>query len=822
MNSTESRTVQNEIKRTALKISGMHCAGCVGTIQKSISEVPGVSKVEVNLATEKATLEFDNSITKLDSIEKAIEAAGYKVAYEKLALKLGGINDSSDASSLEGKLKSLEGIKSASANYGNGHVLVEYNSTLLSLSDIRQVINKIGFQILSEDLSASAEETEARKLKKLFAVGVIFTIPIMVFGYPEYLSFIPFAGSETAAYIIFACAGVVQIVVGGRFYSGAYRIARMKSANMDTLVVTGTTAAYLFSVFNTFPAPVWHNIYYDAGAVVITFITLGKYLENKTKGKASSMIRKMLELQPKVTRIKKDGEEIEVSTELIKLGDLIIVRPGEKIPVDSVVIEGFSAVDESMVTGESMPISKKPNDLVIGGTVNKEGALLIKAEKVGNDTMLSQIVKLVEDAMGRKPPMQRMVDKVSGYFAFFVMIAALTTFLSWYALTGQGVHHFAASLIPAVAILVVACPCALGLATPTAVMVGMGKGAQNGVIFKGGDALEILSKTKVFVFDKTGTLTQGKPQVTDIISIEQIAVSAEGKDLSGTNEKVLQIAATAEKNSEHPLAKAVVQKAKELNLNLGEPSEFFAVPGKGISAVYDGHNMLVGNLEFMKEEGINTTSSEDLISRLQQEGKTVSLVAQDKVLMGILALLDTPKPSSRDALRSLKKMGMTIVMLTGDNKKTAATIAKSLGIDQVFANVLPAEKVDVIKKLQNGGKIIAMVGDGINDAAALTQADIGIAVGSGSDVAIEAGKIVLIRDDLTDVVSAIEISKKTVSKIRQNLFYAFAYNVALIPVAGLGLLYPAIAGLAMAVSSVSVTSSSLLLKRWSPPSKTKK
>jgi len=822
VNSTESRTVQNEIKRTALKISGMHCAGCVGTIQKSISEVPGVSKVEVNLATEKATLEFDNSITKLDSIEKAIEAAGYKVAYEKLALKLGGINDSSDASSLEGKLKSLEGIKSASANYGNGHVLVEYNSTLLSLSDIRQVINKIGFQILSEDLSASAEETEARKLKKLFAVGVIFTIPIMVFGYPEYLSFIPFAGSETAAYIIFACAGVVQIVVGGRFYSGAYRIARMKSANMDTLVVTGTTAAYLFSVFNTFPAPVWHNIYYDAGAVVITFITLGKYLENKTKGKASSMIRKMLELQPKVTRIKKDGEEIEVSTELIKLGDLIIVRPGEKIPVDSVVIEGFSAVDESMVTGESMPISKKPNDLVIGGTVNKEGALLIKAEKVGNDTMLSQIVKLVEDAMGRKPPMQRMVDKVSGYFAFFVMIAALTTFLSWYALTGQGVHHFAASLIPAVAILVVACPCALGLATPTAVMVGMGKGAQNGVIFKGGDALEILSKTKVFVFDKTGTLTQGKPQVTDIISIEQIAVSAEGKDLSGTNEKVLQIAATAEKNSEHPLAKAVVQKAKELNLNLGEPSEFFAVPGKGISAVYDGHNMLVGNLEFMKEEGINTTSSEDLISRLQQEGKTVSLVAQDKVLMGILALLDTPKPSSRDALRSLKKMGMTIVMLTGDNKKTAATIAKSLGIDQVFANVLPAEKVDVIKKLQNGGKIIAMVGDGINDAAALTQADIGIAVGSGSDVAIEAGKIVLIRDDLTDVVSAIEISKKTVSKIRQNLFYAFAYNVALIPVAGLGLLYPAIAGLAMAVSSVSVTSSSLLLKRWSPPSKTKK
>lgn len=821
MSSIEPRTEQDKVKRTALKISGMHCAGCVSSIQKYVSEVPGVSKVEVNLATEKATLEFDQTKVKLDSIEKAIEEAGYKVAYEKLALKLGGVNDSSDASSLETKLKSLEGVKSASVNYGNGQVLMEYNPALLSLSDIRQVINKIGYQILSEDLSASAEETEARKLKKLFAIGVIFITPIMVFGYPEYLSFIPFAGSSTAAYIIFACASVVQVVVGGRFYSGAYRIARMKSANMDTLVVTGTTAAYLFSAINTFPAPVWHNIYYDAGAVVITFITLGKYLENKTKGKASSMIRKMLELQPKVARIKKDGQEIDIPTELIKMGDLIIVRPGEKIPVDSVVIEGFSAVDESMVTGESMPVSKKPNDPVIGGTVNKEGALLVKATKVGNDTMLSQIVKLVEDAMGRKPPMQKMVDKVSGYFALFVMVAALATFLFWYAFTDQGVHHFAASLIPAVAILVVACPCALGLATPTAVMVGMSKSAQNGVIFKGGDALETLGKIKVFVFDKTGTLTQGKPQVTDVIPIEQIVVSKQGKDHI-TNEKLLQIAATVEKNSEHPLAKAVMQKAKELNLELGEPSEFLAVPGKGISAEYDGNNILVGTPELMKEEGVDASSAENLISKLQQEGKTVSLVSQDKILIGVLALLDTPKPSARDALRYLKKMGMEIVMLTGDNKKTAATIAKNFNIDQVIANVLPAQKVDVIKKLQSEGKTIAMVGDGINDAAALTQADIGIAIGSGTDVAIEAGKIVLIRDDLTDVVSAIEISKKTVSKIKQNLFYAFAYNAALIPVAGLGLLYPAIAGLAMAVSSVSVTSSSLLLKRWSPPSKTQK
>ncbi|MGI0081926.1 MAG: heavy metal translocating P-type ATPase, partial [Nitrosopumilaceae archaeon] len=430
---------------------------------------------------------------------------GYKVVYEKLTVKVNGMTDSSDADGLEKRLRELEGVRYASANYGNGQVLVEYNQALLSLSDIRQVLNKSGYQILSEDLSASAEEVEAKKLKKLFTIGIIFTIPVMIFGYPEYFSFVPFAGSATAAYIIFLSATVVQFVTGSRFYVGAYRIAKMKSANMDTLVVTGTTAAYLFSVFNTFPAPAWHNIYYDAATVVITFIILGKYLENKTKGKASSIIRKMLELQPKTARIKKDGEEIEVPIELIKPGDIIIVRPGEKIPVDSIVLEGYSAVDESMVTGESMPVGKKSGDIVIGGTVNKEGALVIKADKVGSDTMLAQVVKLVEDAMGRKPPMQRMVDKIAGYFAFIVMVLAFGTFLSWYFIVAPGEHLIATALIPAVAILVVACPCALGLATPTAVMVGMSKSAQNGVIFKGGDALEMLGKIKVAVFDKTGT-----------------------------------------------------------------------------------------------------------------------------------------------------------------------------------------------------------------------------------------------------------------------------------------------------------------------------
>lgn len=811
-------TEQSQTKRTALKIGGMHCAGCVNSIQKYIMELDGVKKCEVNLAAEKAVLEYDPVSVDISKIQKAIEEAGYKVVYEKLTLKVSGITDSSDADRLEKRLKDTEGVVYASVNYGNGQIVVEYNQALISLSDIRQTINKKGYQILSEDLSASAEEVEAKKLKKLFFVGLIFTIPVMIFGYPEYISFVPFAGTTIAVYILFVCGSIVQFVTGSRFYVGAYRISKMKSANMDTLVVTGTTVAYLFSVANTFPDPLWHNIYYDAAAVVITFIILGKYLENKTKGKASSIIRKMLELQPKTARIKKDGEEIEVPIELIKPGDIIIVRPGEKIPVDSIVLEGYSAVDESMVTGESMPVGKKPNDIVIGGVVNKEGSLVIKAAKVGSDTMLAQIVKLVEDAMGRKPPMQRIVDKVAGYFAFIVMAVAFGTFLSWYFIATPGEHLIATALIPAVAILVIACPCALGLATPTAVMVGMSKSAQNGVIFKGGDALEMLGKIKVAIFDKTGTLTQGKPQVTDLITIKQITLTVESNS-NNVNDMLLEIAAIAEKNSEHPLAKSIVQKAKELNLKLEEPSEFFAIPGKGVSVVYNNKNIIVGSPKLLENEGIDTKSATEFVSKFQQEGKTVVLVAMDKDLIGIVALLDTAKPSAKEALMKLKNIGIEIVMLTGDNEKTASTIAKELLVDRVIANVMPSEKVDVIRKLQQEGKKIAMVGDGINDAAALTQADVGIAIGSGTDIALEAGKVVLVRDDLTDVVAAVEISKKTVSKIKQNLFYAFIYNATLIPVAGLGLLYPALAGLAMAASSVSVTSSSLLLKRWSPPSK---
>lgn len=792
-----------QLRRTAVKIGGMHCAGCANSIQSSVGGLPGVKKCEVNLASEKALIEFDPLEVDLQQIEKAVRSAGYRIVYEKLTLRVSGITDSSDADKLEKKLQGFEGIKSASVNYGTSQVLIEYNSALVSLSDIRHFMAKLGYQIVSEDLSATAEELEAKKLKKLLAVGIAFTIPIMIFGYPEYLTFIPLAGTNVSAFLMFACASLVQFVAGSRFYVGAFRIAKMRSANMDTLVVLGTTTAYLFSAYNTFPTPMWHNIYYDAGAVVVTFIVLGKYLENKTKGKTSSIIKKMLELQPKTARIRRDGVEQEIPVEQIKTGDIMVVKPGEKIPVDGVVVEGHSAVDESMVTGESMPLNKKKGDSVIGGTINREGALHIEAKKVGGDTMLSQIVKLVENAMGQKPPMQKLVDAISGYFAFFVMAAAIGTFLGWYFFTVHGEHHLAASIIPAVAILVVACPCALGLATPTAVMVGMSKGAQNGVLFKSGEALEAMGKIKFIVFDKTGTLTEGRPQVTDIIPLGEY-----------DEEMVIQLAAIAEKNSEHPLAKATLQKALEKNLPIDDPQDFIVVPGRGSTATYRDYKITIGNARFVEEEGADVGSIEE-IEELQRQGKTAVVMTINSRPAGIIGIIDAPRKEASQVVKQLRQRGMQVVMLTGDNQRTADTIAKEIGIDVVLANVLPHQKVQAIKKLQADG-MTAMVGDGINDAAALTQADVGIAIGSGTDIAIEAGKVVLVKNSLGDVVSAFDISKKTVGKIKQNLVYAFAYNVVLIPVAAMGLLYPAIAGMAMAASSVSVTGSSLLLKRWNP------
>ena len=831
-------SIRNHPKRTVMKIGGMHCAGCVNSIQGFVSELNGVRKVEVNLATEKATIEFDPLQVKLDTIEKAIQEIGYKVVYEKINLKVAGISDSSDSERIENSLKQMEGIKSVSVNYGSSQINIEYNSALLSASDVRKRIIDFGYEVVSEATGSSTEDIESKKLRRLFYIGIAFTIPIVIFSYPDVFRFIPISGTDISAYLMFAFASIVQFVTGSRFYIGAFRIAKMKAANMDTLVVLGTTTAYVFSAYNTFPSPVLNNLYYDAAAVVITFIILGKYMEMKTKGKTSSVIRKLLELQPKTAKVKRDNEEVDVPIELIQSGDIIVVRPGEKVPVDSSVMLGSSAVDESMVTGESMPVSKKVGDQVIGGTVNREGLIMIKAAKIGSDSFLSQVVKMVEDATGKKPAMQKLVDKSAGYFAYAVMIAAVITFSVWYFGVSPGVAAMA--IIPAVAILVVACPCALGLATPTAIMVGMGKGASNGVLFKSGDAVELLSKVSVAIFDKTGTITQGKPNVTDVIVVNESGLPNTGRFssiLDPTTDKVLApqlraepsnlvaltLAAVVEKGSEHPLGKAIVSYAQSKGINTEhfDLNDFKATAGRGVTATYNGMTISVGSLGFMQHQNIDTGHSSKTIENLQEQGKTTVLVSINGKVVAIIGLLDIPKSGAKETMSALKSLGIEPVMLTGDNEKTAREIAHSIGIERIFADVLPSGKVYVVEQMQTEGnnKKVAMIGDGINDAPALTQADVGIAIASGTDIAIEAGKVVLIRDDILDVVSAVEIARKTVSKIKQNLLYAFVYNIILIPVAATGLLYPALAGIAMAASSVSVTTSSLALKRWVPKSK---
>ncbi len=795
-------------KRTLVKIGGMHCAGCVNSIQRRVSTIEGISKVEVNLANEKAVLEFDPSKVRMDAIERAIEEIGYRVVYERVNLGVEGITDLTDARRLEESLGQMEGVRSVAVNYASSQAGVEYNPALISLADIRKKIVSSGYKVQSETAQASAQDIEARKLRNLFFLGLVFTVPVVLFSYPEVFNFVPLAGSNVAAYAAFAAAGIVQFATGSRFYTGAFRIAKLRSANMDTLIVLGTTTAFVYSAFNTFPAANWHGIYYDASALVITFIILGKYLEIKTKGKTSSVIRKMLELQPKTARVKKeDGSEVETPIDLLQVGDVVIVRPGERVPVDSTVVQGESAVDESMVTGESIPVHKKSGDGVVAGTVNREGMLLVKATRVGSDSFLSQIVRLVEDALGKKPPMQKLVDKVAGYFAYVVMIVALATFGAWYLFVPG---DLASAIIPAVAILVVACPCALGLATPTAVIVGMGKGASNGVIFKGGDAIEALSKASVAIFDKTGTLTEGKPTVTDVVVLQSQMLQSAANYTVQSESQVLEFAATAEQWSEHPLAKAIVEHARSKGIQPQDVDDFQAVPGMGVTAVYRGMTVKVGSPDFVSGQ------AEKAVEKLQSEGKTAVVVSVDDRIVGAIGLIDSPKKGATETMAALKSLGIEPVMLTGDNKKTAEAVAKAVGIARVFAGVLPSGKVDVVKQIQQEGKKVVMVGDGINDAPALTAADVGIAVGSGTDLAVEAGSIVLVRSDIRDVVAAIEIARKTVSKIKQNLFYAFAYNVVLIPVAAAGLLYPALAGLAMAASSVSVTSSSLALRRWKP------
>ena len=653
----------------------------------------------------------------------------------------------------------------------------------------------------------SEPEKELRKLKKQVVLSITLTIPIVI------LTFFQIFSLATSHYIMLVLATPVQFWIGWRFYRGLWDGIKAKASNMDSLIAVGTSVAYLYSAVVTilighFP---FESVYFETATVIITLILLGKLLESRTKEKASSAVRKLLDLQPRTAKVIREGQEVEIPVEQILEEEILMIRPGEKIPTDGIVIEGSSSIDESAITGESLPVDKSVGSEVIGSTINKSGLLKVKATKVGQDTVLSQIISLVNDARMGKAKMQKMVDQVAKYFVPAVIVIAISAGLGWYFVGGIG---FTYSLLAFVSVIIIACPCALGIATPAALMMGTGKGAENGILFKGGEYLEIAKKVKTIVFDKTGTLTQGRPSVTDVI------------DLSGIGEKeLLRLAAVAELGSEHPLGQAVVKKAKDDGMIVSSPDSFEALSGHGLRAVYADHIILIGNRKLMDENKISVPEKIDsMLKNLESEGKTATLVSIDDKLSGIIALADTIKQNAREAIDSLRKSGIEIIMLTGDNERTARAISSKLGITRVISQVLPHQKEQVISQLKSEGKVVAMVGDGINDAPALAKADLGIAIGSGTDVAKETGGIILIKNDLRDVVTALDLGKKTVSKIKQNLFWAFAYNAGLIPVAagvlvpfmGVGMFgwLPMLAGGAMALSSVTVVGNSILLGRY--------
>lgn len=650
-------------------------------------------------------------------------------------------------------------------------------------------------------------ERELSHLKMLVAASVLLTIPIAV------LTYLPLMPEHTRNLVLFLLTTPIQFVIGYRFYHGLYHAIKAGMGNMDTLIALGTSAAWLYSATVVFFPTVFpvREVYFETAAIIITLILVGRYLEHITKAKASEAVRRLLDLQPTMARLIRDGEEIEVPVEKITIGDRIVVRPGERVPVDGVVVEGRTSVDESMITGESIPVEKNVGHEVIGATINKTGMVKVKATKVGQDTVLAQIVKLVEEAQAGRAPIQRLADQIAAYFVPAVVITATVSALVWY-FSGIGLNF---ALLAFVSVIIIACPCALGIATPAALMVGTGKGAENGILIKGGEFLEIAQKIRTLVFDKTGTLTKGQPSVTDVVP------------LAGTVEdEILGTAATAEKGSEHPLGEAIVRAANEKGISVSTAEAFEAIPGKGIKAKVKGKDILLGNRTLMQESQINYDPAEETIQRLEEEGKTVMMEAVNGQLIGLIAVADTLKDYSSQAIERLKQMGIDVVMLTGDNRRTAESIARQLGMGEVIANVLPQEKVAVIRKLKAEGQMVGMIGDGINDAPALAEADLGIAIGSGTDVAKETGGIILIKDDLRDVVTAVQLSRKTVSKIKQNLFWAFFYNIGLIPIAAGALVpflgaemysyLPFLAAGAMAFSSVTVVSNSLLLNRFKP------
>lgn len=822
----------NNITET-YKITGMTCASCAKAVERTVRKLDGVSDQNVNIATEKLKIEYNNDEVGFDDIKRAIEKAGYGVIKEetnkKIEMKVGGMTCASCSKAVERVVKKLDGVESVSVNIATEKASINYDSSKVRLSQIKKAITKAGYEPLddearknvAEDEDKIRKEKEMKSLFQKFIVAIVFAIPLFYIAMgpmiikplgpwpvPEIIN----PMTNTLNFALIQLILVIPIMIAGyKFYINGFKSLVHLSPNMDTLVAIGTSAAFIYSLYTTYQIASGHvmemhdhQLYFESAGIIIALILLGKYLESRSKGRTSEAIKKLMGLQPKTAIVLMDGKEVETLIEEVEVGDIILVKPGSKIPVDGIVINGYTSVDESMLTGESLPVEKKVGDLVTGASINKNGTIQFEAKKVGSDTALAQIIKLVEDAQGEKAPIAKLADVVSGYFVPTVIAIALISSVLWYFVGGKDLV-FALTIF--ISVLVIACPCALGLATPTAIMVGTGKGAENGILIKGGEALESTHKIQTIVFDKTGTITEGKPKVTDIV-VNNI-----------DEDYLIKLASSAEKGSEHPLGEAIVKYGEEKGIEVVKVDDFKAIPGFGIQVKIDGKIVILGNKKLMLNKEVEFEGLAEKSDELAAQGKTPMYIAIDGKLAGIIAVADVVKESSKKAIDKLHSMGIKVAMLTGDNVKTANAIAKQVGIDVVLAEVLPEDKSNEVEKLQSQGKFVAMVGDGINDAPALAKADIGIAIGSGTDVAIESADIVLMKSDLMDVPAAIKLSDETIKNIKQNLFWAFGYNTIGIPVAA-GLLYifggpllnPMIAAAAMSLSSVSVVTNALRLK----------